>query len=27
MALTGGVDIDNRPRTGPCDTGPDEYGN
>jgi hypothetical protein len=27
MALTGGVDIDNRPRSGPCDTGPDEYGN
>ncbi len=26
-ALTGGVDIDGRPRKGPCDAGPDEYGN
>jgi hypothetical protein len=25
MALTGGVDIDGDPRTGPCDAGPDEY--
>jgi hypothetical protein len=27
MALTGGVDIDGRPRSAPCDAGPDEYGN
>ena len=27
MALTGGVDIDGRPRTPPCDAGPDEHGN
>jgi hypothetical protein len=27
MTLTGGVDIDGRPRSGPCDAGPDEYGN
>jgi chitodextrinase len=25
MSLTGGVDIDGDPRTGPCDAGPDEY--